>query len=408
MVKKTITAVILFSIILSSCGRISPSENSLTPPATSYAVSPDSSSEKSSSSTSPAAIPEPEETVKPIPPGNNNLNQLDIITPEEAEALVCLTTGVDIEVKHYNCFDKETGFLIVELSKKNVDWIDNYFVDLGNGNVYDSYDIYICNLLKDLSVYDIMSALGIESLYANEASSLNAYLFQRIYKEMNNGIWYIDEYIELIEAKKPTEETGDLYRFFYDEENSRYTTWFIPFIGGGAPSYFDRVTRIDDKKSLALFDGDRSCYIAFEASDSVINKLVYEYNDYKRVYTSITDVDDFINASMLLGVYKDAEGNVYEFTRDRKAVWPEGTFDYTLYQVIPYMECTPFVFEGGSYGFQRIEDKLYFYEIEDLPPDAYTRVEKPFLVLEKQSWSIAGAISEDDFNINYNGIIIND
>lgn len=159
---------------------------------------------------------------------------------------------------------------------------------------------------------------------------------------------------------------------------------YIHAMGGGVPLYFDRVTRIDNKNCLTLFNGDESCNIAFEASDVVINKLVREYEDYKRIYTNIADIDDFINASMLLGVYKDVEGNIYEFTWDRKAVWPEVTFDYTLNNQFTYLECTPFLFSGGSYGFQWLEDKLYFYEIEDSPPSEYTRAEEPFLVLEKQ------------------------
>lgn len=391
--KKIIAGVILFSMLLSSCNRISPSNNNLSPSPTieneeageadnNYAVLPNSSTETPSASASPTptAIQDPEETNKPIPTDSSNLN---LITPEEAKYLLYNTTDKDIYINQNNKFDEETGFLIVEFSTKNIDKTGFCYVNLRNGDVYGDNDLLILNLLNDISVFDIMMSLGIESLDAYDASHLKAYLFRRVYKEMNSGRWCIDEYIELIEAKKPTEGTADTYSFYYDEEKRRYVCAFIPAFGGGVPLYFDRVTIIDNKNFLTLFNGDESCNIAFEASDVVINKLTYENKDFMRIYKNIADIDDFINASMLLGVYKDAKGNVYEFTSDRKAIWPEGTFYYRLIDQFTYIGCSPFLFSGGTYGFQWLEDKLYFYEIEDSPPNEYTRAEEPFLVLEK-------------------------
>ena len=99
--------------------------------------------------------------------------------------------------------------------------------------------------------------------------------------------------------------------------------------------------------------------------------------------------NDYLNR-FLAGTYQDDAGNEYIFTNERKAIFPDITFDYILFDEYYWPECNMILQKDESgrptymvnYGYRFIDNQLYLYHIELAEPFGYD-IKECFTILHK-------------------------
>ena len=168
--------------------------------------------------------------------------------------------------------------------------------------------------------------------------------------------------------------------FSYDDEYGTYR-WDEYWYNGGVPGWIERMILERKATGVTLKINEDDDYLTVN-----INKNgIVDVNEMGVIFHKIDcSEDEYINRYLLCGKYQDEDGNIYTFTENCTAVWPDRTFRYS-FRLCMFSDMNMIPVEDGpeeNYAFEHIDDKLYFYHSYADVMD-FVAEDEPFLVLEK-------------------------
>ena len=248
------------------------------------------------------------------------------------------------------------------------------------------------SMLDKLSVFEIMDIMNIEELSTNQTDDFSQKLFKKFFEEIS-GQWYSEEYLELICNKDFFGNYIYIYNFYNIEEENEYG-YSIWNGWDGVGFELNKIKRTDDN-CYTLFRDDNNIEFTIYIEDDKIIKIVINGEDEPDksdvLYNIHMKIEDYINDKVLKGTYKDDNGDIYRFTDNKKAVWPNRTFFYEPHCYLSDWDCNPIrivnentkLETGELLGYLFIDDKLHIYEIKIGAPMGYKSGDEPILILEK-------------------------
>lgn len=241
------------------------------------------------------------------------------------------------------------------------------------------------------SIFNIMKEQSLTELYFDDTNYSISEMFISFCTELN-AIYYDEKFVNAVNEKE--KYIPKAIKIICDKNKNEYGWLKLLDSSGVLSGEFNRIksTSIPDQYKLYSNNDDLDFLIIIK--DNRVNKIINE----GMVFLNIdVPMDDYINNLYLMGKYKDKNGGIYEFTKDKQAVWPNRSFNYSLFNW-DYTECwdiwedcNPILIINKDtletteqyFGYKIIDGKIYIYEIIAGEPIGYYIKENPMLILEK-------------------------
>lgn len=196
--------------------------------------------------------------------------------------------------------------------------------------------------------------------------------------ETIDGIWVTEKYLTALKANKtPFVDKPESITFSAAEKKLAWTNFHEGFeqviteSGQDKNLYFlsvtaPQTTEPPTKKVHFSLHTDALIFLEPGVTERANERFV-KINE---------SLEQLANKLILVGKYKDSEGEFYEFTEDGKAKWPTMSFNYTF--VLDPSEATcPYIITSISngtgqpvrFGYKWVAGQLYFFDItsDDAP-----------------------------------------
>ncbi len=138
---------------------------------------------------------------------------------------------------------------------------------------------------------------------------------------------------------------------------------------------------VDIVSNVKFFDKN---HISFTTKESNIPTSNWIGGIFVKLEPSLIE---FVNKTVVSGVYKDNLEKHYEFYSNGKLLWDEQQMEYEINHYVNETRCDSFTIKSGSntikYVYEIISNKLFIYKIQYVEECIEDKIEPPYLILEK-------------------------